>query len=248
MTDEYNESTYGNRISEIYDSWYPEAPREMIAVLQEMAGPGPALELGIGSGRIALALAERGVDVHGIDASEAMVEKLRAKPGGDRLPVTIGNFSDVAVNEQYSLVFVVFNTFFAMSSQDEQVRCFANVAARLRPGGRFLIEAFVPDLTRFSRGAASQVIGATHVNQNEVRLEATRHDQLTQRLTSQHIVIDGTGIKLYPVQLRYAWPSELDLMARLARMRLLCRWGNWRRDPFTADSSHHVSIYELQTS
>jgi len=142
----------------------------------------------------------------------------------------------------YSLIFVAFNTFFALGSQEEQVRCFANVAKRLRPGGLFLIEAFVPDLTRFTRG---QIVQAVQVGVDEVKLEASRHDPLTQRTYSQHVLITEGGVKLYPVQLRYAWPAEIDLMARLAGMRLRERWGDWRRTPFTAASINHISIYEL---
>jgi hypothetical protein len=146
------------------------------------------------------------------------------------------------VNESYRLIFVAFNTFFALGSQEEQVQCFVNVAARLRPGGLFLIEAFVPDLTRFTRG---QIVQASHVSVNEVKLEVSEHDSLNQRTISQHVIITEQGIKLYPVQVRYAWPSELDLMARLAGMRLRERWSNWLREPFTAASTNHISIYQL---
>jgi len=214
----------------------------MISTLKETSGAGPILELGIGTGRIALPLAAQGVEVHGIDASEAMVAKLRAKPGGERLPITLGNFADVPVSHRYSLVFVVFNTLFGLSSQEEQVRCFSNVASRLVPGGRFLIEAFVPDVTRFER---DQIVQAIRVDAGEIRLEASRHDSLNQRVSSQQVVIDDTGIRLFPIQVRYAWPSELDLMARLAGMRLAERWSNWRREPFTSASGSHISSYEL---
>jgi SAM-dependent methyltransferase len=216
----------------------------MLGVLKDLAGPGPVLELGIGTGRVALPLAGQGLEVHGIDASAAMVAKLRAKPGGDRLPITIGNFAEVAVDPKYSLVFVVFNTFFGLSSQEEQVRCFANVASRLQPGGRFLIEAFVPDLTRFT---GNQLL-ATRVDADEVTIEASRHDRANQYVSSQAIIIDEAGIRLYPVQVRYAWPAELDLMAQLAGMRLQERWSNWRREPFTSESTNHVSIYELTSN
>jgi len=244
VKDEYNEATFGDRISQIYDGWHPRAPSEVIDTLREISGAGPVLELGIGTGRVALPLAAQGLEVHGIDASEAMVAKLRAKPGGDCLPVTVGNFANVDVAHKYSLVFVVFNTFFALSSQEEQVRCFANVASRLEAGGRFLIEAFVPDLSRFTGG---QLVQATRVDAGEVRLEASRHDRAAQRVSSQYVLIDEAGIRLYPVQVRYCWPSELDLMARLAGMRLAERWSNWRREPFTAESGNHISIYELAT-
>jgi SAM-dependent methyltransferase len=242
VNDQYNESTYGDRIAEVYDNWFAPAPTEAIEAIAKLAGAGPILELGIGTGRFALPLASKGINIHGIDASEAMVAQLRAKTGGDRIPVTVGDFTEVGVHESYSLVFVVFNTIFGLKSQEEQVRCFANVAKRLRPGGLFLIEAFVPDLTRFTRG---QTVQATHVDLGEIKLETSRHDPLNQRVISQHAVITKEGIKLYPVQIRYAWPPELDLMARLANMRLRERWSNWRRDPFTAASGSHISIYEL---
>ncbi len=239
---EYNESTYGDRIAGIYDEWHPVASPETVAALMKLAGAGPVLELGIGTGRIALQLVAQGLEVHGIDASLAMVEKLRVKPGGNDIPVTIGNFAEVGVAGNYSLIFVAFNTFFVLSSQDEQVECFANVASRLLPGGLFLIEAFVPDLGRFAR---DRILQASHVENDEVRLEASHHDALTQRVVSQHVIIAESGIKLYPIQVRYAWPAELDLMARLAGMRLRERWSNWRGEPFTAESTKHISIYEL---
>ena len=242
MKPEYTESTYGDRSAPIYDQWHPDAPAEMIAVLKDLAGAGPVLELGIGTGRIALRLAEQGLEVHGIDASEAMVARLRAKAGGDRIPVTLGNLAEVETDGNYTLIFVVFNTFFCLLSQEDQVRCFANVAKRLQSGGLFLIEAFIPDLTRFTRG---QNAITTKVGADEVRLDVSLHDPLNQRTTSQHVVITEAGTRLYPVQERYAWPSELDLMARLAGIRLRERWSNWRREPLTAESTGHVSVYEL---
>jgi SAM-dependent methyltransferase len=243
MEEAYDEATYGERVAEVYDDWHPatSGAEVVVAALRELAGPGPVLELGIGTGRIALPLAAAGVEVHGIDASPAMVAKLRAKPGGERIPVTLGNFAEVGMDGAFSLVYVVFNTFFALLSQDEQVRCFANVAAHLTEGGLFVIEAFVPDPTRFSR---HQIIQVTQVGTDYVKLETSRHDPVAQRTTSHHIVITEAGIRLYPVQVRYAWPAELDLMARLAGMRLRERWGGFRREPFTAASASHVSIYE----
>ena len=242
MKPEYSESTYGDRSAPIYDQWHPDAPAEMIVALMDLAGAGPVLELGIGTGRIALKLAEQGLDVHGIDSSEPMIAKLRAKADAYRIPVTLGNFAEVGVDGEYTLIFVVFNTFFCLASQEEQVHCFANVAKRLRRGGLFLIEAFVPDLSRFTRG---QNTSSTKVEADEVRLEFSRHDPLTQRTFSQQVVINEAGPRLYPIQVRYAWPSELDLMARLAGMQLRERWSNWRREPLTTESTHHVSIYEL---
>ncbi len=240
----YDEATYGERIAETYDT-RPEIPTDTddtVAFLAEVAGKGPVLELGIGTGRIALPLAGRGVLVSGIDASPAMVAKLRRKPGGSRIPVTQGNFADVAVEGRFSLVYVVFNTFFGLLSQEDQVRCFANVAARLEPTGVYVIEAFVPDLTLFDRG---QRVNAIRIDDEEVIIDASRLELGNQTVRAQHIHVRDGGVKLYPVQLRYAWPSELDLMARLAGMRLRERWAGWRREPFTAGSGKHVSIYEL---
>jgi SAM-dependent methyltransferase len=199
------------------------------------------LELGIGTGRIAVPLTDRGVEVHGVDASEAMISRLRAKPGGDRIPVTMGDFADVPVEGRYALVFVAFNTFFALTTQEEQVRCFENVAAHLADDGVFAIEVFVPDVNRFERG---QRVGAIKVELDEVQLETTRYDPVAQRATTQHVFLRPGGIELTPVVIRFAWPSELDLMARVAGLRLRERWGGWNGRPFTAESGHHVSLYE----
>ena len=207
---------------------------------------GVALELGIGTGRIALPLAERGVEVHGIDASEAIVAKMRAKPGGDAIPVTISDFSQFNLVEdsqdkRFSLVYVVFNTLFQATSQEAQVQCFRSAAAHLTDDGVFVVEAFVPDPTRFTRG---QIVSASRVESDLVSLEISRHDPVNQLVHSQHLFVSESGIKLYPVQVRYSWPSELDLMAQLAGMRLRERWGDWDGSPFTASSENHISIYE----
>jgi SAM-dependent methyltransferase len=242
MSDGYDQSTYGERIADVYDRWagVPADTEQTVAFLAARAGGGPVLELGVGTGRVALPLAARGLDVHGIDASPAMVARLRAKPGGAALPVHQGDFADVGVRGRYALVFVVFNTFFALLTQDDQIRCLTNVAARLRPGGRFVLEAFVPDLARFDRG---QRVSVTDIGADSVRLDVSRHDPVSQRVSSQHLVLDEGGARLYPVQLRYAWPSELDLMARLAGLELLERWGGWQGEPFTAASALHVSVW-----
>jgi hypothetical protein len=171
-----------------------------------------------------------------------MVAQLRAKPGGDAIPVTIGNFADVGVGGQFSLIYVLFNTFFQLLTQDEQVRCFENAARHLLPGGVFVLEAFVPDLSRYAR---RQAVSATLVTDGEVRLDVSSHDPLAQRTDSQHVVLTEQGVKLYPVKIRYAYPPELDLMARLAGLRLLHRWGTWEQGPFTAESGKHVSVYTL---
>jgi SAM-dependent methyltransferase len=237
----YGPETYGDRIADDYDGFYPDLDTEgAVETLAELAGDGPVLELAIGTGRLALPLVKRGIEVHGIDASEAMVAKLRAKPGGEGIPVTMGDFADVGVEGRYALIFVGFNTFFALGTQDDQLRCFANVAAHLTEDGRFVLEAFLPDPARFDRGQRTQT---TLVDVDRVMLETSRHDPVEQRVDSAHVVITEEGTRLYPVSIRYAYPSELDLMARLAGLALLDRWGGWRREPFTAASARHVSVY-----
>jgi SAM-dependent methyltransferase len=243
---EYTASTYGDRIADIYDDWVVALGRTgetdaTVAFLAGLAGTGPVLELGIGTGRVALPLAARGIEVRGIDASEAMLARLRAKPGGDRIPVVLGDLADVGVDGPFRLVFVVFNTLFALPSQDAQVRCFANVAQRLAGDGVFVVEAFVPDLGRFTHG---QKTAATLVETDRVVLETSQHDPVAQRVTSAHVVLTRDGARIDPVHTRYAWPSELDLMARLAGLRLDGRFAGWDREPFTAGSGRHVSVYE----
>jgi SAM-dependent methyltransferase len=212
-----------------------------VDALAEIASGGRVLELGIGTGRIALPLSAKGVNVHGIDAAESMISRLRSKPGGEKITIAPGNFAEVAVEGKFALVYIVFNTFFALSSQEEQVQCFRNVAAHLDAGGCFVIEAFVPDVTRFTGG---QVNWATKVTADEVQLDVGQHDAATQRVVSQKVVITDGNVRLYPVQIRYCWPSELDLMAQLAGLRLRERWSNWKREPFTSESGQHISIYE----
>jgi SAM-dependent methyltransferase len=246
VSGEYDASTYGERIAEVYDHWHtvPENADAVVALLAELAGRGPALELGIGTGRIALPLSQRGIEVHGIDASPAMVAKLRAKPGGDRIPVAIADFAAVPIEGRFTLVFVVFNTFFGLLTQADQLGCFEAVARHLTDDGRFLIEAFVPDPSRFDR---RQRVSALSVGADAISLEASVHDPVTQRITSQHVMMSTGGVQLYPVHIRYAWPSELDLMARLAGLRLRDRWGGWSREPFSAASATHVSVYGRAT-
>jgi SAM-dependent methyltransferase len=239
---DYRPETYGDRIAEVYDSLYEEQLDTGAAVdaLARLAAGGRVLELAIGTGRLAVPLAQRGIDVHGIDASDEMVARLRAKPAGADIAVTMGDFADVAVEGSFSLVYVVFNTLFALLTQDDQVRCFENVAARLGDGGRFVVEAFVPDVTRWNRG---QRVGTTAVHLDRVDLEVSRHDAVEQRVDSQHVLVTRGGTELYPVSLRYAFPSELDLMARPAGLELVDRWGGWSGEPFTSASTSHVSLY-----
>lgn len=237
----YSHETYGERVAGIYDELYSDYEPHAVDALADLAGKGPVLELGIGTGRIALPLTEKNVEVHGVDASAPMVEQLRAKPGGDRIKITMGNFAEVPVAGRFALVYVVFNTFFMLGSQEEQVQCFRNVAEHIAPGGCFVIEAFVPDVTRFSGG---QVNWATKITTDEVLLDVGKHDPIAQRVISQKIVITEGNIRLYPAQMRYCWVSELDLMAQLAGLRLRERWSDWKREPFTSESGKHISIYE----
>jgi SAM-dependent methyltransferase len=242
----YDSSTYGERIADAYDELVPAhiaaTTDASVDFLASVAKRPRALELGIGTGRIAIPLSERGFEVSGIDASPAMVKRLRAKKGGASVPVEIGDFADVKVRGRFPLIYVAFNTFFALLSQDAQVRCFERIARSLAPDGVFVMSAFVPDHARFDR---EQRVGATRVDLDMVSIAVTQHDRTAQTLTSAHVVITGSGTRMYPVKLRYAFPSELDLMARLAGMRLRERFSGWRREPFGPSSVSHVSVYEL---
>jgi SAM-dependent methyltransferase len=242
--DSYRRETYGDRIADVYDRLTATMPDPVDCVdrLAELAGAGPALELGIGTGRIALPLAARGVEVCGIDASAAMVERLRAKPGGEAIPVTLGDFADLPVEGSFPLVYVVFNTFYSLLTQDEQVRCFAAVADRLAPGGAFVLELFVPDPTLHPGG---QSMRTRYLGLDLVRFDLALHDPAAQRVDFQNVLLAADGAQLLPGSVRYAWPSELDLMARLAGLRLRERWGGWRREPYTASTDGlYVAVYE----
>jgi len=243
------EDHFDEPVAETYDEYAaqmfrPEAVDPVVDFLAELAGDGAALEFGIGTGRIALPLAARGVPVHGIDLSEAMVEKLRAKPGGDAIPVTIGDFASTSVDATFTLAYLVFNTISNLTTQDEQVACFENVAAHLEPGGCFVIEVEVPDLQRLPHGERFVVfhLGDTHVGVDE-------YDVATQGLVSHHLQrTEGGGYERSSGPFRYVWPSELDLMARIAGMRLRERWAGWKREPFTNESTKHVSVWEKPAS
>jgi len=241
---EYGPETYGERIAAVYDELFhpPTRSEETVEFLAGLAPDGPVLELAIGTGRIALPLAARGIEVHGIDASEAMVAKLRAKPGGDDIPVTIGDFADVGVEGRFRLIAIVFNTLWALLTQEDQARCVRNVAAHLTEDGAFVTEMYVPDPARFDRGQRIQV---RNIESRRVVLEASLHDPANQRVSSQLIALEdgGGGISMYPVELRYIWPSELDLMAEHAGLRLRERWGGWKREPFDA-TGWCISVFE----
>jgi SAM-dependent methyltransferase len=207
--------------------------------LAELAGSGRALELGIGTGRVAVPLAQRGVPVSGIDMSKAMVARLHAKPDGTDIPVTIGDFATARVDGTFSVAYLVFNTISNLTTQAAQVACFRNVAAHLAPGGCFVIEVGVPGLRRLPPG---ETLRAFHLS--ETRWGIDEYDVATQGLTSHHFeVVDGRLERL-SIPFRYAWPAELDLMAQLAGMGLRERWAGWKREPFTSESRMHVSVWE----
>ncbi len=225
--------------AEVYDVMdHREDTPATVAFLQSLAGSGPALELAIGTGRVALPLAARGIRVDGVDFSPAMVAKLRAKPGGDALTVTMGDFAAVPVEGAYRLIYVVFNTLFNLLTQDEQVRCFENVAAHLTEDGVFVVEAYVP-----AAFPGDQYVRAEGLEIDEVKLDVARLDPVKQLYYESHVVLSRDGVRLFPIVQRYAWPSELDLMARIAGLRLKDRFGGWGREPFTASSRDHVSVY-----
>jgi SAM-dependent methyltransferase len=238
--DVYGPETYGERIAERYDFLYPEADEGSTDFLAQLASGGRVLELAIGSGRMALPLVELGLEVHGIDASPEMIARLRSKPGGDTVHVTVGDFADVDVDGSFALVVVSFNTFFCLLTQEAQVACFRNVAAHLDADGVFVIQAFVPDLARFDHDqrVETRMVGTRHA-----LLYLSEHDPASQRVSSQLVELMETGIRMYPVELRYAWPSELDLMARLAGLELRERLEDWDGKPFTSTSQSHVSVY-----
>ena len=234
--DERVAARYDEFAAEMFD---PAVVDPAVDLLVELAGSGRALELGIGTGRIALPLAQRGVPVHGIELSKAMVARLRAKPGAEEIGVTIGDFATATMDGAFSVAYLVFNTILNLTTQAAQVACFRNVAAHLEPGGRFVIEVGVPGLQRLPPG---ETIHAFHVS--ETRWGFDEYDVATQGLTSHHFELVDGRLERLSIPFRYAWPAELDLMAELAGMTLRERWSGWKREPFTSDSRSHVSIWE----
>ncbi len=238
--DERVAARYDQSSSEMFARETVEPAVDFLAAL---AGDGRALELGIGTGRIALPLAGRGVEVHGIDVSRAMVARLREKPGGEGIPVAIGDFATTRVDGAFSLAYLVFNTINNLTTQEEQVAGFCNVAAHLEPGGRFVIEVGVPELRRLPPGETMHVFDAS-----EGHWGIDEYDLVNQGLVSHHFsVVDG-AIERVSMPFRYVWPSELDLMGELAGMRLRERWSGWKREPFTGESRKHVSVWETPAS
>jgi SAM-dependent methyltransferase len=238
------QNTFDERIARSYEARWPElfdpaVVGPAVDLLAEVAGTGAALELGIGTGRIAIPLRRRGVPVHGIDLSRHMVAELRAKPGSEDIGVTIGDFATTRVDGSFRLAYLVRNTITNLTAQQEQVACFRNVAAHLEPGGCFVIEVYVPELRRLPPG---ETVHAFTVTPTHLGFEA--YDVATQIAVSHHYwVVDGR-LETYSTPHRYVWPSELDLMAQLAGLTLRERWSDWARAPFTGDSRSHVSVWE----
>ena len=240
----HDEGFFGERVAATYDErsadmFDPAVVTPVVDLLAGLAGRGRALEFGIGTGRIALPLAERGLTVAGIDSSEAMVARMRDKPGGGDLEVAVGDFASTRVGGEFALVYLIFNTISNLVTQDAQVACFENAAAHLGRGGRFVIETTVPALQSLPVG---QTIIPFRADPEGISFDV--YDVVTQRFSSQHFVFADGRVEAYPVEFRYAWPAELDLMARLAGLRLQDRWAGWRREPFTSLSRAHVSVYE----
>jgi SAM-dependent methyltransferase len=244
----YEASTYGERFADVYDDWYgevtdAEACADRLAALAHGAGGGPVLELGVGSGRLALPLASRGLEVHGIDASPSMLERLRAKPGGSAVRTTLGDMAELALTDPppFAVVFVAFNTFFNLVTEPAQRRCLDRVTALLAPAGHFVLEAFVPseDVAVSARAAVSP----RRITVDEVVLTASRVDVASQTVSGQHVHLRESGIRLRPWHLRYATPAQLDAMAAQAGLELESRTEGWRGEPFTGASTVHVSTY-----
>jgi SAM-dependent methyltransferase len=241
MRDDY----FGEPVAAGYDAgsaamFDPAVLEPTVDFLAGLAGAGAALELGIGTGRVALPLSARGVPVHGIDLSAAMVDRLREKPGADRIGVTIGDFASTRIEGPFTLVYLVFNTINNLTTQDDQVACFCNAAAHLEPGGCFVIEVGVPALRRLPPGerVVTFTVSPTYVGLDEYT------DLVTQTMYSRHYRVDGGNVTASSTPFRYVWPSELDLMARIAGLSLRERWSDWNREPFTGESRSHVSVWE----
>jgi SAM-dependent methyltransferase len=240
----HDDGYFGEDVAARYDEssaemFAPDALEPVVDFLAELAGGGRALELGIGTGRVAVPLAQRGVPLHGIDLSQAMVARLKAKPGSDAIGVTIGDFATARADGTFSVAYLVFNTIMNLTTQDAQVACFRNVAAHLEPGGCFVIEVGVPNLQRLPPG---ETLRAFHLS--ETRWGIDEFDVVRQGLTSHHFTIVDGQLERVTIPFRYVWPAELDLMAKLAGMSLRERWSGWQREPFTSDSRKHVSVWQ----
>lgn len=234
--------SFGTEVAEEYDATNIRGDEvETVAFLAGLANGGPVLELAIGTGRIAIPLAATGLRVDGIELSPAMAGKLKSRPGADGIDVKIGDFADIDINGKYRLIYVIYNTFFNLLTQEDQVRCFQNVAKHLEPDGVFVLEALDPGYLHRLRD--HQYVDAESIEMGKVMLDVGQHDPVAQILSESHVELSKHGVRLFPIVCRFCWPSELDLMARLAGLQLLDRWGGWNAEPFTAESRRHVSTY-----
>ena len=238
-SDGYFDETVASTYDDDIKIFSPEAVNPVVDFLAELAGSGRVLEFGIGTGRIALPLAMKGIEVHGIDLSKAMLAKLAEKTGADRIPVTRGDFTTASCRGSFLLVYLIFNTIMNLTTQEAQVRCFQNAASHLNPGGYFVIEVMVPALQLIPQGATNHVFSL----RND-RWGVDTYDIVSQTLESHHLSIGNQKVELYSIPFRYVWPSELDLMARIANLKLKARWGGWKKEPFTNISRYHVSVWE----
>jgi hypothetical protein len=238
---DFDAMAYGERLASIYDTDYaPPDPSQAVKFLAAHAGGGPVLELGIGTGRIALPLHATGIQVKGVELSEAMIKQMKGKPGGDEIEVIQGDFSEVLPEGPFNLAVAAYNTFFFLPTQERQLECFRRVAERLSPGGQFILECFVPDPARMT---LHQALETVQIDSERVWLAASMHDPVDQSIIRSEIFLGSGGIQTFPLHLRYAWPSELDLMARLAGMSLRGRWRDWEGGTFGKGSRRHISTY-----
>ncbi|MEU7759559.1 class I SAM-dependent methyltransferase [Micromonospora aurantiaca (nom. illeg.)] len=231
---------FGRLWAATYDGPDNPDPAPAVDFLAPLAEGGPVLELAVGTGRVALPLAARGLTVEGVEASPEMVAHLRAKPGGADMPVTVGDMADVPVPGPYRLVFLVFNTLFNLVSEERQAACFRNVARVLAPGGAFVIETFVPDPADFDRDEQVQV---REVTEDSATIRMHRYDRAAQTFVRQTVTFDAAGVHLKPFAMRYAWPEQIDELAERAGLRLTERYADWDRSSFDADSRSHISVY-----
>ncbi len=242
---DFDPTAYGaSGIADEYDDLYADhwETDGVVDLVVELAAGGKVLELGIGTGRLALPLLERGVEVHGVEGSAEMVAKLRAKPGSDRIPIVVGDFAEADAGRGFGLVLLAVNTIFALPDQQAQVACFRNAARHLGPGGRFVVEAWVPDVGAFRN---NRLVRPRIVGDERMSIESVELDPVAQMMRTTQAVFSDGSVRLYPANHRYAWPAELDLMAQLAGFHREERWADWRRAPFTATSRDHVTVYRL---
>ncbi|WP_422743696.1 class I SAM-dependent methyltransferase [Micromonospora sp. WMMD754] len=234
---------FGRLWAATYDGPGNPDPSPAVDFLAPLADGGPVLELAVGTGRVALPLAARGLAVEGVEASPEMVAQLRAKRGGEHMPVTIGDMADVPVAGPYRLVFLVFNTLFNLVDAERQAACFRNVARVLTPGGAFVVETYVPDPADFDRDEQVQV---REVTEDSATIRLHRYDRAAQTFVRQTVTFDADGVHLRPFAMRYAWPEQIDEMAERAGLRLAERYADWDRTPFDADSRAHISVYRTR--